>query len=41
MGVLTNGMILMNVDEYTQWIIKGVVLLGAVSLDELSSRKKA
>jgi ribose/xylose/arabinose/galactoside ABC-type transport system permease subunit len=40
MGVLTNGMILMNVDEYTQWIIKGVVLLGAVSLDEISSRKK-
>ena len=41
MGVLTNGMILMNVDEYTQRIIKGVVLLLAVSLDELTKRKKA
>lgn len=40
MGVLTNGMILINVDEYSQWIVKGVVLLAAVSLDQLSHRKK-
>ncbi len=40
MGVLTNGMILINVDEYSQWIVKGVVLLAAVSLDQMSHRTK-
>ncbi|MEO8411771.1 MAG: ABC transporter permease, partial [Propionivibrio sp.] len=40
MGVLTNGMILINVDEYTQWIIKGSVLLLAVSFDRLSQKMK-
>lgn len=40
MGVLTNGMILINVDEYTQWIIKGTVLLLAVSLDQFSHKLK-
>ncbi|MDC7233535.1 MAG: ABC transporter permease [Spirochaetales bacterium] len=40
MGVLTNGMILINVDEYSQWIVKGVVLLAAVSLDQMSHRTR-
>ncbi|MFA5602907.1 MAG: ABC transporter permease [Bacilli bacterium] len=40
MGVLTNGMILTNVDEYTQWIVKGAVLLLAVSLDQISHKLK-
>ncbi|MDY0289128.1 MAG: ABC transporter permease [Sphaerochaeta sp.] len=40
MGVLTNGMILTNVDEYTQWIVKGGVLLLAVSLDQISHKLK-
>ena len=40
MGVLTNGMILTNIDEYTQWIIKGSVLLLAVSLDRFSQKMK-
>ena len=39
MGVLTNGMILSNVDEYSQWIVKGAVLLAAVSMDALAHRQ--
>lgn len=40
MGVLSNGMILLNVDEYTQQIVKGLVLLSAVGFDQLTKRKK-
>ena len=39
MGVLSNGMILLNIDEYVQWVVKGVVLLIAVGLDQLTSHK--
>ena len=39
-GSLTNGMILMNVSEYTQMVIKGLVLAVAVGLDCLSNRNK-
>ncbi|OSP53446.1 ABC transporter permease [Pseudoruegeria sp. SK021] len=34
MGVLANGMILLNIDEYVQWVVKGGVLLAAVALDQ-------
>jgi ribose transport system permease protein len=34
-GILGNGMILIGVDEYYQWMIKGFVLIGAVSIDGL------
>lgn len=34
MGVLANGMILINIDEYVQWVVKGCVLLAAVALDQ-------
>lgn len=40
MGVLTNGMILLNVNEYWQWTIKGLVLLLAVSFDRWSQVSK-
>lgn len=33
MGVLSNGLILLNVDAYYQWVIKGGVLLAAVGFD--------
>ncbi|UNC93753.1 ABC transporter permease [Candidatus Contubernalis alkalaceticus] len=33
MGILTNGMILMNVNEYYQLVVKGAVLLAAVGTD--------
>ena len=38
MGVLANGMILLNVDEFAQWIVKGTVLLAAVALDRMTHR---
>jgi ribose transport system permease protein len=33
LGVLTNGFVLLNIDSYTQMIIKGVILLLAVGYD--------
>jgi ribose transport system permease protein len=38
MGVLANGMVLLNIDEFVQWIVKGGVLLAAVALDRLTHR---
>lgn len=40
-GILSNGMILLDISEYYQQIIKGVVLLLAVTFDSLAKRKKA
>lgn len=34
MGVLSNGLVMMNVYEYYQLLIKGLVLLGAVGFDK-------
>lgn len=39
-GVLTNGFVLLNIDSYTQMIIKGIVLLLAVGYDCLQKRRK-
>lgn len=41
MGVLSNGMILLNINEYWQWVIKGLVLLMAVAFDKLSTKAAA
>ena len=38
-GSLTNGMILMDVSEYTQMVVKGLVLAVAVGIDCLSKKK--
>lgn len=40
MGVLTNGMVMMNIYEYYQQLIKGIVLLVAVGFDQLSKVNK-
>ena len=40
MGVLANGMMMMNIGEYAQRVVKGVVLLLAVALDLLAKRAK-
>ncbi len=40
-GSLTNGMILMDVSEYTQMVVKGVVLAVAVGIDCLSKKRQA
>lgn len=37
MGILSNGLVLLGVDEYYQWIIKGIVLLMAVLLSNLQN----
>lgn len=41
MGVLTNGLILLNVQEYVQWVIKGMALIAAVGLDRFIQQRKA
>lgn len=33
MGILTNGMTMLTINEYVQQFVKGMVLIGAVALD--------
>jgi ribose transport system permease protein len=40
-GVLSNGLIILNVEEYYQSVIKGLVLLCAVGFDRASKKKNA
>ena len=40
-GSLTNGMILLNVSDYTQMVVKGIVLAIAVGIDCLSKKRSA
>jgi len=40
-GVLTSGRILLNVQEYVQWVIKGMALIAAVGLDRFIQQRKA
>lgn len=40
-GCLTNGMILMDVDTYTQMVVKGIVLALAVGIDCMSKKRQA
>jgi ribose transport system permease protein len=37
-GVMNNGLSHMHVDQYWQWIVKGLVILGAVLLDKFNER---
>jgi ribose transport system permease protein len=39
-GVLSNGLVLMNVSPYYQPIIKGAIIVGAVLLDQLGRRRR-
>lgn len=41
MGVLSNGMTLLNLDQYWQWVVRGVVLLFAVAFDNAQRKKTA
>ena len=36
MGILTNGMVLLDVPEFWQMFVRGLVLLAAVSFDRLT-----
>jgi ribose transport system permease protein len=38
-GILTNGMVLMNVSTYMQMVVKGIVLILAVGFDSLQSQR--
>ncbi len=38
LGVLTNGMTIMNIDEYTQMIVEGTILLLAVCFDGMNAK---
>ncbi|XID93010.1 ABC transporter permease [Paenibacillaceae bacterium WGS1546] len=40
MGVLSNGLVLLNVYDYYQMVIKGLVLLAAVGFDQYAKRAK-
>jgi len=39
LGVLTNGLILLNVNEFVQMVIRSIVLIAAVSFDQITQRK--
>ncbi len=41
MGVLSNGLIMINVSDYTQQVISGIVLIAAVALNRLMQKQKA
>ena len=38
-GVLTNGMVLLNISNYTQMIVKGLVLIMAVGFDTFQKKR--
>lgn len=39
MAVLANGMLLMGISEYFQWVVKGSVMLLAISYDKIIKKK--
>lgn len=41
MGTLTTGMVMNNINDYAQQVIKGLVLIAAVAFDSFSQRVKA
>lgn len=40
-GILSNGMVLMNISSYTQMVIKGLILAAAVGFDCIQRKKRA
>lgn len=40
MGILTNGMTMLTINEYVQQFVKGMVLIGAVALDRFIKTRK-
>jgi len=41
LGVLSNGLVLINISQYTQMVIKGLVLMLAVAFDSIQKNSKA
>lgn len=40
MGILSNGLDLLNISSYIQQIVKGIVIIGAVVIDQMSLKTK-
>ncbi len=40
MAILSNGMLMMSVSEYWQWVAKGIVMLMAITYDKILKRGK-
>ena len=40
-AVLGNGLLMLNVSEYWQWVAKGVVMLAAISYDQIMKKRRA
>ena len=40
MAILSNGMLMMDVSEYWQWVTKGLVMLAAISYDRILKKGK-
>jgi len=40
-GILSNGMVLMNISSYTQMVIKGIILAAAVGFDCIQKKRQA
>ena len=40
MGVLSNGLIILNVTEYNQMVVRGLVLMIAVGIDQIRIRAR-
>jgi ribose/xylose/arabinose/galactoside ABC-type transport system permease subunit len=38
LGCISNGMTLMNVSEYWQYVVRGVIILGAVLMNQILER---
>ena len=40
-AVLGNGLLMLNVSEYWQWVAKGVVMLAAISYDQKMKKRRS
>ena len=40
LGTLTNGLVILNVSSFWQEVVQGIVLLGAVGIDQLRQRRR-
>ena len=40
-GILENGMTLLNISSYVQQVVQGIVLVGAIAFDVYKTRRQA
>ena len=41
LGVITNAMVLLNISEYTQWLVRGLLIVIAVIINSLTSNSSS